>query len=88
MRTDDLLKETREDVKDIKETLINVDKNLSLAIVELSNQKELLQKHVVILAIHEKHVETAKTTIKIMAFFGALIITLLKVVPGIQALLR
>ena len=83
---DQLFQETRQDIKDMKEALVSIDKNLSLTIERLNSisQKTAdLEKRV---SPIEDHARAVKIVSKIVAVCGAVILFFAEIIPAIKSL--
>lgn len=75
----DLFHEARQDIKDIKSSLASMDKNLSLAVLQLQGQKDSIAKLEDTVQAHDKHVSLVNTIVKFTVVLVSTVLSVLKI---------
>jgi peptidoglycan hydrolase CwlO-like protein len=90
-----LLQETRQDVKEMKESVASIDKNVAVLIEAFKAEKErrdtmeeTISTNKTKIESLEKHVDMEKTIYKVLGVIGIIILFFIEVVPFVQSLLK
>lgn len=94
MKLEDMVMETREDVRDVKIVVTSIDKSLALS---LANQKIIEENHDILAEDHkalkvvvakaQEDLNFAKASMKILAILGGLILFLKDILPFFKKML-
>lgn len=85
---EELIKEAREDIKEMRKYLANIDTNLAVALNRLSILERETQTLVVRTERHEKNINFYNATFTIIGIVGGLIIFLANILPLIDRLFK
>lgn len=90
-----LVQEAREDIKAVKECLASIDKNLTIAVTELQNQRKDLNKlredHDALsqqVQGHDKHISGVGYVFKTVTIVCAVIVGIFEIIPIIRDLIK
>lgn len=90
-----LVQEAREDIKAVKESLSSIDKNLTIAVTELQNQRKdldkLRQDHDALseqVQGHDRHISGVGYVFKAITIACALIVGVFELIPIIKDLIK
>lgn len=78
---DTLLKEARDDIGEIKNSLASIDKSLGMTMMEIKTVKKETHEISTKVDSHEKHINFEKTALKFVFLIGGFIVFIAEVTP-------